>query len=626
MSEIREVYINNPTYPNITYITEWLNVSSSVSLTFTIFEDNNCDIVLDWAIDNNYNIINTETTALIGGNSTTIYTPVKNRFVRLSVINIAVQPSVLEVQGFHYITSGLGLAHLENVGGFVELFVEPSSLRTLQSSNSSITVTQNSDNIDLLNNGVISLDHNVPPFANSYSIVKSAIPASGNVILNWLTDDNTLDGGVIWTENVSGYLTAKATLSGITLSSAGGTQTLVTDGTGPTLGIKGLTAGTNITLTPTANDITISSAGSNWTVSGSGASGYVYPTSVRGVVSGTSNTILTPTDIGILGSNGSTVKGSQSVIVGSSSCYQLTGDIISQCGIYSSSSCYQNVPTGGNQFRRNVTMACSESSMTPSGVSIFDSVILGCFKGYINQGSRCGVLFSDNSTVTSSGSDCVILASSGGVGSNSSITGASSKCVILGGSTSTIAGCVETIVIGPSVTCTGNKSFSCNLGSTAWTTSTANKWNVKAPGGAVFYSDDSATVGVELASGAGSWASVSDMNKKENLVVVDYNEIMDKVDKLNVYSYNYKGNPSAQRCYGTVAQEWHNEDTFKCNEYEVDDIDEEGNPVKVMKCGKNCLVIETQDQIGVLMACVKFLHKQLKEQELRIKDLEARVL
>jgi len=45
--------------------------------------------------------------------------------------------------------------------------------------------------------------------------------------------------------------------SSVTLSSAGGTETLVVDGAGPTLSNKGLTAGTGISLTGGANDVTI---------------------------------------------------------------------------------------------------------------------------------------------------------------------------------------------------------------------------------------------------------------------------------------------------------------------------------------------------------------------------------
>ncbi len=48
----------------------------------------------------------------------------------------------------------------------------------------------------------------------------------------------------------------------VSLASAGGTETLVNDGTGPDMVTKGLTAGAGITLTPTANDITIAATAS----------------------------------------------------------------------------------------------------------------------------------------------------------------------------------------------------------------------------------------------------------------------------------------------------------------------------------------------------------------------------
>jgi len=58
--------------------------------------------------------------------------------------------------------------------------------------------------------------------------------------------------------------------SSVTLASAGGTETLVVDGTGPTLTNKGLTAGTGISLTGAANDVTIEATGTNITLSSAG--------------------------------------------------------------------------------------------------------------------------------------------------------------------------------------------------------------------------------------------------------------------------------------------------------------------------------------------------------------------
>lgn len=63
-------------------------------------------------------------------------------------------------------------------------------------------------------------------------------------------------------------VTNSSPASSVTLTSAGGSQSLVTDGTGPTLAVKGITAGSGITLTPGANDLTIASS------AGPGATSY----------------------------------------------------------------------------------------------------------------------------------------------------------------------------------------------------------------------------------------------------------------------------------------------------------------------------------------------------------------
>jgi hypothetical protein len=55
--------------------------------------------------------------------------------------------------------------------------------------------------------------------------------------------------------------------SGVSLSSAGGTQTLVNDGTGPSLATKGLTAGTGVSLSSTATDVTITNSAPDQVVS-----------------------------------------------------------------------------------------------------------------------------------------------------------------------------------------------------------------------------------------------------------------------------------------------------------------------------------------------------------------------
>ena len=108
---------------------------------------------------------------------------------------------------------------------------------------------------------------------------------------------------------------------------------------------------------------------------------------------------------------------------------------------------------------------------------------------------------------------------------------------------------------------------------------------VKCSNRATFFTNTANTAGVTVGSRGGSWASVSDVNKKENLVELDCQNIMKKMEELPVYQYNYIGNPKEQRCFGPTAQDWY----------------------KSFPTEKDQLTIKTMDMISVLMATVKNL-------------------
>jgi hypothetical protein len=108
---------------------------------------------------------------------------------------------------------------------------------------------------------------------------------------------------------------ASSPASSVSLSSAGGVETLVNDGTGPTLAVKGLTASTGISLTSTATAITLTNndPGSAVTLTDAGtASGHQNlvndgtgpALAVKGLVAGTGITLSsTGADITITGSS-----------------------------------------------------------------------------------------------------------------------------------------------------------------------------------------------------------------------------------------------------------------------------------------------------------------------------------
>jgi hypothetical protein len=77
-----------------------------------------------------------------------------------------------------------------------------------------------------------------------------------------------------------------------------------------------------------------------------------------------------------------------------------------------------------------------------------------------------------------------------------------------------------------------------------------NQFLTRASGGTVFYTDPLNTMGVMLPAGGGSWASVSDKNKKENFKLVNAEETLAKVERLKITSWNYTSQDKTIRHIG----------------------------------------------------------------------------
>lgn len=142
-------------------------------------------------------------------------------------------------------------------------------------------------------------------------------------------------GGSIHHNNVPQLTTAS------TIGSAGGSESLIVDGTGPDFTIKGLTAGTGITLTSGANDITITNSDPGSAVSLSSAGGTTLvndgtgPTlAVKGLTAGTGVT-LTPsgTDVTITNSSPASSVTLASAGIGASIIYDGVGPALETRGI-----------------------------------------------------------------------------------------------------------------------------------------------------------------------------------------------------------------------------------------------------------------------------------------------------
>jgi hypothetical protein len=127
-----------------------------------------------------------------------------------------------------------------------------------------------------------------------------------------------------------------------------------------------------------------------------------------------------------------------------------------------------------------------------------------------------------------------------------------------------------------------------------------NQFTVRASGGYIFYSNPAMTSGVTLAAGSGSWASLSDSTKKENFSLVNYQEILEKLKTLNVYTWNYKSQDSKIRHIGPTAQDF----------------------FKTFGLGENNTTINTVDIDGINMAAIKALAEKTRLLEKQSLELD----
>lgn len=112
-------------------------------------------------------------------------------------------------------------------------------------------------------------------------------------------------------------------------------------------------------------------------------------------------------------------------------------------------------------------------------------------------------------------------------------------------------------------------------------------------GGARIFTDMNQTSGVQVGSGGGSWSSVSDRRKKEHFQAVDAEQVLQKVSKLPLTTWNYKSQPTTTRHMGPMAQDFN-------AAFGLDGI---GNDT----------TINTVDIDGVNMAAIQALEKRTRE-------------
>lgn len=135
---------------------------------------------------------------------------------------------------------------------------------------------------------------------------------------------------------------------------------------------------------------------------------------------------------------------------------------------------------------------------------------------------------------------------------------------------------------------------------TDYDSSAENEFRVRASGGIYLHSNATATTGVTLPPGGTSWAFASDRALKENLALVDPQDLLERLSSLPVYTWTLPSQQPSIRHIGPVAQDFH----------------------AALGYGEDERHINSQDAHGVALAAIQALRQLSEEQAARIEVLE----
>ncbi|MBL7890350.1 MAG: tail fiber domain-containing protein [Bacteroidia bacterium] len=195
----------------------------------------------------------------------------------------------------------------------------------------------------------------------------------------------------------------------------------------------------------------------------------------------------------------------------------------------------------------------------------------------------------------------------------------------------TVANGVHSITFG--YRANSNSKIGCfnfsDASSTISTLNTAdNQFMVRASGGVIFYSNSAMTGGVSLSAGGGSWASVSDKTKKDNFKKVSGDEILERLRKVEITTWNYKSQNDKIRHIGPMAQDFYREFGFGESDTTITTIDMDGISLAALQslASKAQRLQEQEKEIEYLKAKIGKLEKEKVLLEKRILGMEQKLM
>ncbi len=210
---------------------------------------------------------------------------------------------------------------------------------------------------------------------------------------------------------------------------------------------------------------------------------------------------------------------------------------------------------------------------------------------------------------TASGSNATV-----GGGVNNTAIG--SQAAIGGGDSNTASGIAATVPSGQDNTAAGNNSLAAGVraeanhdGAFVWADSNVfnfastavNEFSVRSTGGARFISaidgSGNPTAGVTLASGGGSWASLSDEASKTAITPVSGREVLRKLASVPISEWSYRAQGPSIRHIGPMAQDLNRAFGVGEDPRRITSIDADGISLAAIK-GLNEKVRALQRQVG----------------------------
>jgi hypothetical protein len=129
------------------------------------------------------------------------------------------------------------------------------------------------------------------------------------------------------------------------------------------------------------------------------------------------------------------------------------------------------------------------------------------------------------------------------------------------------------------------------------------RFNIWAPGGTRVLTNAAGTTGVTIASGAGSWSTLSDRKAKRDFEVVDTREVLERIAAMPVYRWRYAEERTAALHMGPVAQDFR----------------------AAFGLGDGDTTIATVDADGVALAAIQGLNAKVDAQAVALAERDARI-